>query len=365
MQMCYRNVNSGRTGWILNGLIIRAAVAVGLHRDGEQFNLSPLDCEVRRRLWWQILGSDGRAAEDHGLAAGPNGGFDGFCDTKLPTNIDDRDISPATTTPPVSQQRWTEMTHFLVASEMYQALQQINRLSASNCADKMARLHDFLQGVKADMHTKYLQHCDPNIPAQKCSLLLGRLLLGKAEVFIRQQALRGLSPEETLAHATDETLALACDSLELCFEMKTDELLGNFQWLLSTFTEYHLLTYTLWHLCVRPDSAGADRAWTVVDKMFTLVEMQGAPGAKWNVLRKLREKAAGIRRGMQGEGEGLDVAAVPAPQVSGQQMGADLQQSMHQNPLDGAGASPMFNDAMVWDLGYLVFPDWGGNPAAF
>lgn len=103
--MCYRNADSGRTGWILNGLLIRAAVAVGLHRDGEQFNLSPLDCEIRQRLWWQILGSDGRAAEDHGLAAGPNGGFDGFCDTKLPAHIDDRDISQATTTPPVSQPR--------------------------------------------------------------------------------------------------------------------------------------------------------------------------------------------------------------------------------------------------------------------
>lgn len=361
--MCYRNINSGRTGWILNGLLIRAAVAVGLHRDGEQFNLSPLDCEVRRRLWWQILGSDGRAAEDHGLAAGPNGGFDGFCDTKLPTHIDDRDISQTTTARPVSQPRWTELTHFLVACEMYQALQQINRLSAQAGDDKMARLQDFLKTVKVDMHTKYLQYCDPNIPNQKCSLLLGRLLLGKAEVFIRQQALRGLSPEETLTHATDETLALACDTLELCFEMKTDELLGNFQWLLSTFTEYHLLTYTLWHLCVRPESPGADRAWTVVDKMFTLVEMQGAPGAKWNVLRKLREKAAGIRRGLQGLS--LELGAVSPPQHDGQQIGAGLQQALYQNPLDAAGASPMFNDAMVWDLGYLVFPDWGGNPTGF
>lgn len=189
---------------------------------------------------------------------------------------------------------------------MYQALQQINRLSAQGSDGRMARLQAFLKTAKVDMNDKYLQHCDPNIPIQKCSLLLGRLLLGKAEVFVRQQALRGLGLEETLAHATDETLALACDSLELCFEMKTDELLGSFQWLLSTFTEYHLLTYTLWRLCVRPDSPGADRSWTVVDKMFTLVEMQGATGAKWNVLRKLREKAAGIRRGLQGRA--VDVA---------------------------------------------------------
>ncbi|OIW24600.1 hypothetical protein CONLIGDRAFT_100550 [Coniochaeta ligniaria NRRL 30616] len=358
---CYRNSNSGRTGWILNGLLIRAAVAIGLHRDGEQFNLSPLDCEIRRRLWWLILGSDGRAAEDHGLAAGPNGGFDGFCDTKLPTHIDDRDISPTTATPAVSQQRWTETTHFLVASEMYQALQQINRLSAQMGDDKMTRLEEFLATVKTSMNNKYLQHCDPNIPNQKCSLLLGRLLLGKSEVFVRQQALRGLSPEEAATKATEETLALACDTLELGFEMKTDELLGNFQWLLSTFTEYHLLTYTLWHLCVRPEAVGADRAWTVVDKMFTLIEMQGVPGGKWNVLRKLREKAAALRRPVQGEP--IDLAALPSQ--LGHQIGADLQQQVYQNTIDATGTSPMFTDSMMWDLGYLVFPDWAGNPSGF
>lgn len=360
--MCYRNSSSGRTGWILNGLLTRAAVAIGLHRDGEQFNLSPLDCEIRRRLWWQILGSDGRVAEDHGLAAGPNGGFDGFCDTKLPTHIDDRDVTPSTTSPAVSQRRWTELTHYLVASEMYQALQQINRLSAETGEDKMARLEQFLESVKTSINDKYLQYCDPNIPNQKCSLLLGRLLLGKSEIIVRQQAFRGLTPEEAAAHATEEMLALACDALELAFEMKTDELLGNFQWLVSTFTEYHLLTYTLWHLCVRPEAASADRAWTVVDKMFTLIEMQGVPGGKWNVLRKLKEKAAGVRRTAHG---GPTVLAAVPPRPPDRQLGGDLQQQLYQNPLDAPGDSPMFTDAMMWDLGYLVFPDWGGNPSGF
>jgi hypothetical protein len=209
--------------------------------------------------------------------------------------------------------------------------------------------------VKTSINNKYLQYCDPNIPNQKCSLLLGRLLLGKSEVFVRQQALRGLNPDEAATHATEDTLALACDTLEIGFEMKTDELLGNFQWLLSTFTEYHLLTYTLWHLCVRPEAADADRAWVVVDKMFTLIEMQGVPGGKWNVLRKLREKAAGVRQCVQGQS--IDLAAMPPQQ--------NVLQPASQNHLNAAGDSPMFTDAMVWDLGYLVFPDWGGNPAGF
>jgi hypothetical protein len=272
--MCRRNSNSGRSGWILNGLLIRAAQSIGLHRDGEQFHLSPLETEVRRRLWWQILGSDGRVAEDHGLSAGPTGGYDGFCDTKLPTHLDDRNLSPDMTIHPGPQLRWTEMTHFLVASEMYQSLQQINRLSAMSSKDKMASLQQLLNSVKSRMQEQYLQCCDINIPIQKCALLLGRLLIGKFEVFIQQQHLRGLSPDESAARATDETLALACDTIELGLEMKTDEMLNNFQWLFSTFTEYHVLTYALWHLCVRPEAFGVDRAWAVVNRLFMLVETQ-------------------------------------------------------------------------------------------
>lgn len=361
-QMCRRNSNSGRSGWILNGLLIRAAQSIGLHRDGEQFQLSPLETEVRRRLWWQILGSDGRVAEDHGLSAGPTGGYDGFCDTKLPTHVDDRDLSPEKIDAPVPQKHFTEMTHFLVASEMYGSLQQINRLSVLSSSDKMISLRKLLDSAKSNMEEKYLQYCDINIPIQKCALLLGRLLIGKFEVFIRQQDLRGLSAEESAARASEETLALACDTIELGLEMKTDEMLNNFQWLFSTFTEYHVLTYTLWHLCVRPEALGVDRAWAIVDRLFMLVETQNwpTPGSKWNVLRKMREKAAEIRQNFR-----RNVAAVAAigfsmPPPEQVPPPANMHQ-VNQTIFDAVSTSPIFPDGMVWDFDALCFPapDWG------
>lgn len=357
-QMCRRNSNSGRSGWILNGLLIRAAQSLGLHRDGTHFNLLPLECEIRRRLWWQILGSDGRVAEDHGLT----GGFDGFCDTKLPTHIDDRDISSSTTAALAPQPRWTEMTHFLVASEMYQTLQEINRLSMLN--DKMTHLKKLLITTKDRMQSQYLQHCDANIPIQRCALLLGRLLMGKFEVFVRQQELHGLNAEESAARATEDTLALACDTIELGIEMKTDELLNNFQWLFSTFTEYHLLTYTLWHLCVRPGAFGVDRAWAVVIKLFTLVDTQGwpTPGTKWNVLRKLKDRAADIRQSFHHSStrnmEAVVDLAVP-PQQAPSSVDAQL---LDQAILD---AAPMFADGMLWDLDALCFPEWSIPASGF
>ncbi|KAJ5849784.1 hypothetical protein N7455_009640 [Penicillium solitum] len=293
--LCYWNHNCGRSGWTLNGILLRTAQWMGLHRDGERFNLPPLECEIRRRLWYQIIGCDARVAEDHALSTN---GFGGFSNTKLPLNIDDRDISPNMEAVPTSKPQWTEMTMFLVAAEMNQALQQVSRLSVAvlNGDDKMTSLEQLLRTITARIKDRYLQHCDPNIPIQKSALLLGQVLMGKLSIFVRQQYLRGLSAESA-SRATEQTLLLACDTIEIGNELKTDELLSNFHWLFSTFTQYHLLTYALWHLCVRPEVHCADRAWQVVDKSFNLVEDPSwpSPGLKWNVLRKLREKALNIR----------------------------------------------------------------------
>lgn len=84
-QVSRRYSSGGPSGWTFDGLLIRATQLIGLHRDGSHFHLSPLDCEIRRRLWWQIENYDARVAEDHGLAtSGFNHSTDGSSsDTKL------------------------------------------------------------------------------------------------------------------------------------------------------------------------------------------------------------------------------------------------------------------------------------------
>ncbi|KGO51347.1 Transcription factor, fungi [Penicillium expansum] len=355
--LCHRNHNCGISGWTLNGILLRTAQWMGLHRDGERFNLSPLECEIRRRLWYQIIGCDARVGEDHALSTN---GFSGFSNTKLPLNIDDRDISSSMEVAPTSKPHWTEMTLFLVAAEMNQALQQVSRLSVAvlNGDDKMTTLEQLLQSTTSRIKDRYLQHCDPNIPIQKSALLLGQVLMGKLSVFIRQQYLRGLSAEESASRATEQTLLLACDTIEVDNELKTGELLSNFHWLFSTFTQYHLLTYTLWHLRVRPGVHCADRAWQVVDKSFNLVEDPSwpSPGLKWNVLRKLREKAINIRISFSSSpfmsartSNNLTVPEITGPPED------DIRGDAIPSSILG------FEDAMGWNLDSICFPDW--NPS--
>ena len=315
-------------------MLIRSAQGMGLHRDGEHFHLPALECEIRRRLWYQILGYDARVGEDHGLSTG---GFGGFCDTKLPLNVDDRDLCPNMKVSPASKPQWTDMTMFLVVTEMKQAFQEVSQLSSAvlNESDKRTSLEQLLRVTRARMKNRYLQHCDANIPIQKSTLLLGRVLMGKLEVLVRLQDFRGLNAEESAARASEGTLSLACETIEMGNELKTDELLNNFHWLFSAYTQYHLLTYVLWHLCIRPDEHCASQAWEMVDKSFSLVEdpCRPSPGSKWNVLRKLREKALDIRYSFASTSNATNDVQVDESSV------------------------PALGDGMVWDLDSIYFPD--------
>lgn len=345
----------------MNGIVLRTAQLIGLHRDGEQFHLPPLECEVRRRLWYQIIGYDARVSEDHALSTN---GFNGFSDTKMPLNVDDRDLTPSmelAPTPDLLKPRWTEMTLFLVAAEMNQAFQKVSRLSVAvlNGNDKMATLEELLRTITTGIKDRYLQHCDPNIPIQKAALLLGRAQIGKLDLFVRQQYLRGLSTEESNARATEQTLLLACDTIDIGNELKTDELLSSFHWLFSTFTQYHLLTYTLWHLCVRPGVRCADRAWQVVNKSFELVEdpTWPSPGLKWNVLRKLRDKALNIQHSFSSRKSTSNLDS-SSHAVFPQAVGLQVDESSRREMVPSSILSP---EDTSWNIDSICFPDWDPN----
>ncbi|KAF3398006.1 Bikaverin cluster transcription factor bik5 [Penicillium rolfsii] len=287
---CLRYTNSGRSGFTLRGLAIRAAQSIGLHRDGKNFKLPPLECELRRRLWWTLFTTDARMAEDHGITVSePHFG----ADTELPANIDDQNITETQTTPAQPLPRWTDMTFALLVLEINSTWMPIFRAS-SNAETLIADL-------KTRLHERYLQHADMDIPIHRQGVMVAQILVSKLEVHVRQKSLQRCSSAATDVNADDASslLGMACDALELGLEIFSDNLLRGTRWLTSTFTQFHLLTYILWHLCVYPSGPHVARAWRGVNCHFDLTENDLAwpdPGPKWPVLVALRAKAHKIRQ---------------------------------------------------------------------
>ncbi|KAL2163000.1 hypothetical protein VTH06DRAFT_6836 [Thermothelomyces fergusii] len=97
--------------WILTGILIRIAQKMGLHRDGEALGLPPFECEMRRRVWWQIFLVDAKYATSSGLGHSINSIN---CDTKTPVNLDDADMDPSATEPFKAKDGPTEMIFCLL-----------------------------------------------------------------------------------------------------------------------------------------------------------------------------------------------------------------------------------------------------------
>ena len=56
-----------RTKWILSGIALSAAQAMGMHTDSTSYDFDPIQTEVRRRLWWMLCQLDVRISEESGL----------------------------------------------------------------------------------------------------------------------------------------------------------------------------------------------------------------------------------------------------------------------------------------------------------
>ncbi|KAK4102543.1 hypothetical protein N658DRAFT_402328, partial [Parathielavia hyrcaniae] len=292
----------GKGIWILNGMALRIAQALGLHRDGARLGLPPFQAELRRRVWWHIISRDGRAAEDFGLQ--------GFCsrrsDARLPLPIDDTDLRPdMTALPPPRSGVFTAMTLPLAHFEITRAVRRLGSIAGSatptSPPEESVRVQIIEEGrQRVD---ELLAGCNPVIPRHRLALLTSRLAMRNADLVSRQQWLalkyRKRSDDGNDARdmlPTDQDLVEAIEVLDLALQIWGDEMLRPYAWLWRTNPEYHVVMYLLWHLCVQPRGPYVERAWATVDRWFTENrEMGDGQGHKGAILAALRRKAEVLR----------------------------------------------------------------------
>jgi hypothetical protein len=271
------------------------------------------------------------------------------------------------------------MTFILILSEIKSMWVPITRAGAQAEA--------LFTELKTRLHDRYLQHANMDIPIQRLGVMVAQVLTSKLEVQICQKALQRRSETDTDPNpeAASALLAMACNALELGLDMHSDNLLRGTRWLTSTYTEFHLLTYILWHLCVCPSGPHVARAWCGVNRHFNLVENDLSwpdQGPKWPLLVGLRAKAYKIHQtlddppatrppvipegGVPGAPGALAVA--PAAVVAGVGgsggpgtgtggMTGDMSaiECMNDGLVQNAEA---LLDMSVWDLNWVDVPDW-------
>lgn len=290
--------NHNKGIWILNGLAIRTAESLGLHRNGETLGVSPFQSEIRRRLWWHLLSRDGRAGEDYGLENTTGQCLTSF--VNLPLNVDDTDLHPDMKKLPTAKAGWTAMTFSLINIDLVRCMQRLAAIASTSSPPPTESIRAQILNETRTQIEQRLTNCNPVIPSHRLTLHCSHFLLRKLDFVTRQQwlLLHHRTSEEALetSFTTESNLIEALEILAPRL-IPEDGLLSQFAWARKAYPQYHVTMYILWHLCVRPEGPNVDRAWEAIETLFCDDEgFTAGFGSKAAVLAALRNKALSVRR---------------------------------------------------------------------
>ncbi|KAI1192056.1 fungal-specific transcription factor domain-containing protein [Nemania serpens] len=262
--------------WILNGVAVRVAQKMGLHRDGELLGLPPFETEMRRRIWWQIILVDTVYALMSGLGQSL---LPRSWDTKQPNNVHDADLYPTMTT---LQPRNgpTDMIYCLVCYEMAKMIMDTPNLEAvilgneagiSNAVppEEVEKARRRIQELDQSVSNILNNYCDPSMgPIHELAATTRHLLIAKCRELI--------CPAEdqpewgTEIHGPgDNMFKIAVASLEADVNLyRLAQAQGQFLWFMLIQFQIEMMIYLAGQLSERTTGSLVDRAWAAVEEHY-------------------------------------------------------------------------------------------------
>ncbi|KAI1076324.1 fungal-specific transcription factor domain-containing protein [Whalleya microplaca] len=253
--------------WILNGVSVRIAQKMGLHKDGESLGLSPFETEMRRRIWWQIVLLDANYALMSGLGQSL---LPRSWDAKKPLNINDSDLYPTMTTVQAKEGP-TDMIFCLISYEISQmivespALEQVILQNESspdaphpNDVEKARKRILELDKAIGDILDKY---GDLSMgPIHELAANIRPLMISHIMELIRPAREQPEWGTEILT-PKDNLFKIALITAEHNLEMyRKSHKSGHFMWF--------LFVYMVGQLCSRSSGQLVERAWTVIELFY-------------------------------------------------------------------------------------------------
>jgi hypothetical protein len=272
-----RDHSESRAVWSLTGVAVRIAQGMGMRIDGSLLGLSPFETEFRRRLWWQLNMHEFRAAELCGQAKYRDFRLDETT-PKVGANVNDSDLYPSMTLPPVETSKITEMlwcsfrgdlaTGGAVQQERLRNAGKVGFTSEEFIAmDDLTIKDKFLEEMEEKVETRYLRFCDPSEPLQLMTLVGGRLALNLARFLThhpRRWAQQAHVPDEEKKFVWDVVMQL----LQQYDMMQSSPQLQRFAWNVPYFIQWHAVIHAMDLLRAEPGYPDAAKAWRLIEALY-------------------------------------------------------------------------------------------------
>ncbi|OAA75923.1 Fungal specific transcription factor [Akanthomyces lecanii RCEF 1005] len=286
-----RRHDSPRFIWMMAGIAIRMAQAIGLHRDGSHFpNLTPYEIEMRRRVWWALIMIDARASGDQGTDLTIL--QDGF-DTQLPLNINDNDISVDTKVMPEEREGITDMTITQVSCGLVDVERKMiaNQKEGPASPEMSSAVFDQLF---ARLDHSYLRYSNPNGDIiYWVGVIIARLVAAKMTLVLYLPTIMSAPQELSSNQQRDRLLVAAIEVAEYNHALNDEEKCKHWRWVFQTYTHIYAIVYLLLSATQRPWSPLLERAWFALQSQWLIPAQYKADKTVniWVPIRKLTVKA--------------------------------------------------------------------------
>lgn len=226
----------------LLGIAHRVAERMGVHRDGDDIGMSPLRSEERRRMWWQLQQLEIQTATHVGSMTMT---IYAEWDSKLPSNLEDRDLHPDMQVLPPERRGLTTMSHCLWRYQILY-LQRVSRAEDSTVEDVTWLLSPDVPVAEKDarvdqtekkLSEMFLQYCDPLEPLHNLIQIGVRSFVLSARRVLRQP-LRNAKISDMSMHEREDLLRICKKSLEYYVLLRKTESLRGFQWHFEVYSQW-------------------------------------------------------------------------------------------------------------------------------
>ncbi|KAI0123087.1 fungal-specific transcription factor domain-containing protein [Xylariales sp. AK1849] len=262
--------------WILNGVIIRIAQKMGLHRDGTSLGLSPFDTEMRRRIWWQIILLDAGNALMSGLGQSL---LPRYWDTKEPTNLNDADLFP-TMSKIESKDGPTDMVFCLIHCEIGKLLMEYPGLESvilqNELAGQLSPTSSEVEGARRRIEELDFsigeilrKYSDPSMgPVHELAAETRLMMVAKLRELVCPPRDQPEWAGEILTQK-DNLFKISISTSEYSLKSYSQALKsGHFVWFVMSHFQVEVLIFMVGQLLSRTTGNLVERAWVVCEQYY-------------------------------------------------------------------------------------------------
>ncbi|EEQ35746.1 fungal specific transcription factor domain-containing protein [Microsporum canis CBS 113480] len=251
--------DAGKDNWFLLAIQVNLAMRMGYHRDPSHFpGISPLQGEMRRRVWATVLMSDILVSSQMGMARMI---ADWKCDTAEPRNLNDNDINENSTElpPPRPETEHTTALGIIARRRMLMALGAISDVTDAvkpcGYAEIMqvdGVLHDAAASIPPPLKMKPMAAS----VTDSSQVIMARLFIGhmfyKGQIMLHRRFLYMESPsgeEDKYTYSCNACIDASLGTLNIQHVLDEETCQGgqlySMRWRVSSMMNHQFLTGTM------------------------------------------------------------------------------------------------------------------------